>query len=358
MKKNLFDLSETASLIGVDVETVKDFISCGDLAAVGSGKALVRKCDLDRFLGIDNEADISCVPIETTNKETNMVDISYGDGSVYWNKRRNCYQAAFYLTQPDGTKVRKIVSGKTTVEAIGKMEMAKAAFSRPAASAQSVYYAQTAPVVPQNVRPVIKFSVVAEEYMRMNRKSVSDTTYSGKESMLKAILPYFGDMNIDDIEYTDVQDFLDKYSVMSNGTLRSHASIKNTYTMLKSIFFYAAKKKRPYIDNAPTYGVKIPNGATSSKDDRVFTREELVNIFRACMTHNKYMTIAALALATGMRGEEFLALKWSDIDFDAKSISISQASVRQHRKDEDGGKKWERGIGQVKTKSSVRVLYC
>ncbi len=69
------------------------------------------------------------------------------------------------------------------------------------------------------------------------------------------------------------------------------------------------------------------------------------------------MTIATLAFATGMRGEEFLALKWSDIDFDARSISVSQASVRQHRKDEDGGKKWERGIGQVKTKSSVRVLY-
>lgn len=46
MKKNLFDLSETASLIGVDVETVKDFISCGDLAAVGSGKALVRSATL------------------------------------------------------------------------------------------------------------------------------------------------------------------------------------------------------------------------------------------------------------------------------------------------------------------------
>lgn len=133
--------------------------------------------------------------------------------------------------------MRKIVSGKTKAEAIGKMVMAKGAVSRPAAPAQSVYYAQTAPVVPQNVRPVIKFSVVAEEYMRMNRKSVSDTTYSGKESMLKAILPYFGDMNIDDIEYTDVQDFLDKYSVMSNGALRSHASIKNTYTMLKSISF-------------------------------------------------------------------------------------------------------------------------
>ena len=218
MKKNLFNLSEAASLIGVDVETVKDFISCGDLAAVGSEKALVRKCDLDRFLGIDNEAD-ACAPVETTNEENNMVDIKHGDGSVYLNKRRNCFQAAFYLTQPDGTRVRKIVSGKTTVEAIGKMEMAKAAFSRPAASAQSVYYAQTDPTVPQNVRPVVKFSVVAEEYMRMNRKSVSDTTYSGKESMLKAILPYFGDMNIDDIEYTDVQEFLDKYSVMSNGTL-------------------------------------------------------------------------------------------------------------------------------------------
>ena len=187
MKKNLLNLSEAASLIGVDVETVKDFISCGDLVAVGSEKALVRKCDLDRFLGIDNETD-ACAPVETTNKENEVVDINYGDGSVYENKRRNCYQAAFYITQPDGTKVRKIVSGKTKAEAIGKMEMAKAAFSRPAASAQSVYYAQTAPVVPQNVRPVIKFSVVAEEYMRMNRKSVSDTTYSGKESMLNTIL--------------------------------------------------------------------------------------------------------------------------------------------------------------------------
>ena len=38
-------------------------------------------------------------------------------------------------------------------------------------------------------------------------------------------------------------------------------------------------------------------------------------------------------------------------------ISVSQASVRQYCKDADGGKKWERGIGQVKTKSSVRVLY-
>ena len=127
------------SIRRVDVETVKDFISCGDLAAVGSEKALVRKCDLDRFLGIDNEAD-ACAPVETTNEENNMVDIKHGDGSVYLNKRRNCFQAAFYLTQPDGTRVRKIVSGKTTVEAIGKMEMAKAAFSRPAASAQSVYY--------------------------------------------------------------------------------------------------------------------------------------------------------------------------------------------------------------------------
>ena len=128
---------------------------------------------------IDNEA---CAPVETTNKENEVVGINYGDGSVYWNKRRNCYQAAFYITQPDGTRVRKIVSGKTEAEAIGKMVMAKAAFSRPAAPAQGVYYTQTAPVVPQNVRPVIKFSVVAEEYMKMNRKSVADTTYSGKES--------------------------------------------------------------------------------------------------------------------------------------------------------------------------------
>lgn len=145
MKKNLLNLSEAASLIGVDVETVKDFISCGDLVAVGSEKALVRKCDLDRFLGIDNETD-ACAPVETTNKENEVVDINYGDGSVYENKRRNCYQAAFYITQPDGTKVRKIVSGKTKAEAIGKMVMVKGTVSRPAAPAQSVYYAQTAPL--------------------------------------------------------------------------------------------------------------------------------------------------------------------------------------------------------------------
>ena len=96
--------------------------------------------------------------------------------------------------------------------------------------------------------------------MNINRKKVKDNTFRNKESLLKPLIDYFGDMFIDDIDPETVQEFLDEFQWFEDGTLRSKASIYNTYTLLKSIFNYATKKKRPYIDNPPIYGVVMPKG--------------------------------------------------------------------------------------------------
>lgn len=350
--KMMLTLNEVADQLGISTDDVRDLISCGDLSAVGSEKSYIRKCDLDKFLGIDNTPVSAPYTIaeDISEEEFNLAITNYGEGSVYWNNKRNCYQAAFYIVLPDGTKKRKIVSGTTEVEAIGKMQLAKSAVSSSMPLATPVIMVNN-----QDAKPNVKFSTVASEYMKINRKQVTDNTFRNKESLLKPLIDYFGNMLIDDIEPENVQSFLDEFQYFEDRSLRSRASIRNTYTLLKSIFNYAKNKKRPYIDNSPVYGVVMPKGVPCDKNSKFYTKDELVDIFRACLTHNKYRTIAVLALGTGLRSEEFTALKWSDIDFNKKKLVVDEAFVV--KANSTGKTKWTRALDVTKTKSSTREEY-
>ena len=363
MSNKLLNLANVAEMLGVSLEDVKDLIDCGDLTAVGSNKNWVKSADLDKFIGNDTASsantDVSTFLASIDKKEDIVPITKYGEGSVYWNATRKCYQAAFYLTMSDGRKKRRVVSGRTEIEVIGKMQMEKMSASGAGATVPAI------PTVPNSSSVIMigssnkgenkKFSVVADEYMKIADKHNGDNTYRNKLSMLKPIMSFFGDMLIDDIEYTDVQAFLDAYSVFEDGTLRSDASIKNTYTLLKSIFNYAANKKRPYIDNAPMYGVKIPTGTKTKKEDLLFTKDELIAIFRSCLNHPRYLTLATLMLEAGARGEEFTAIRWSDIDFDKKTIDITRAFVI--KKNDTDEKKWKRDIDKTKSDAGVRKIH-
>ena len=173
------------------------------------------------------------------------------------------------------------------------------------------------------------------------------------------MLDWFGNIPIDEIREVDVQRFLDDFKKFKggsrNGQLRSQSSIKNTYTLLVTIFHYAFKCTKHYIDREPLYGVATPDGVETKKENRYFTEDELVKVFRAVLDHPKYKTIAILALSTGLRGEEFTALQWSDINFKTGAINVNKAMVVGESP--TTGKKWGRVVGKTKTKSSNRTVY-
>lgn len=350
-------LPNVAEMTGLTVDEVKDLIACGDLASFGTNKDLVRLCDLNGFLGAEPSPmqNVLIPNIENVGEEENNMSAAlYGEGSVYWNEKRKCFQAAFYLME-NGIKKRKIVGGSTEYEAIGKMQMAKAAAN--GAVPQANPSSPVMMVSPMTGKQKIKFAAVAEEYMRFSEQKNSDVTYRGKETLFRQVLTWFGDKFVDEINALDIQTFLNDYQVFKEGdragTIRSQASIKNMYVFLKAIFNYA-DKSRGYINRVPVFGVELPKGAKSNKDDMMFNEAELVTIFRAALEHPLYLTIALFALGSGLRSEEFVALKWSDVDFENKTINVSRAYII--KRSQNNQSRWTRGIGDTKTEASERIV--
>jgi len=91
----------------------------------------------------------------------------------------------------------------------------------------------------------------------------------------------------------------------------------------------------------PAIGVKVHVPETEQK---VFTNEEAKIFLReAKLTRHRFYPVWAMALFTGMRSGEMFALKWTDIDLEARLISIT--------------KQWTSkiGVGPTKTRRSRLV---
>lgn len=76
----------------------------------------------------------------------------------------------------------------------------------------------------------------------------------------------------------------------------------------------------------PAVGLKVPKAEKDKREDiKPFTREELNKILEAAS--NSYMqNIISLAVFTGMRKGEITGLRWQDVDFKKKVITIKQGA--------------------------------
>lgn len=62
----------------------------------------------------------------------------------------------------------------------------------------------------------------------------------------------------------------------------------------------------------------------------IFTAAEL-SLFLEAAKHDQFYIIFELAASTGMRQSEILALRWDDVDFQAKTISVRQAYTKAEK---------------------------
>jgi integrase len=71
--------------------------------------------------------------------------------------------------------------------------------------------------------------------------------------------------------------------------------------------------------------------ADERKRERIIIRDEELRLLDAC--DNRYRShlrpILICALDTGMRRGEILSLKWSDVDFDERVLTIRAFNTRQ-----------------------------
>ena len=160
----------------------------------------------------------------------------------------------------------------------------------------------------------ITFNDFAEEWLT-KKKKLSNTTFVNYENMLhKHIEPYFKDVILSNITPSHLQDYIDeKATEISINTVSKHISL------MRSIFKKAVYKG--YIQSNPAESL-----------DRLRRKRPQINVYNEAEL-KQLMSVAKgtvlevpifFAVMFGLRRSEIIGLRWEDIDFEKKTLTINE----------------------------------
>lgn len=175
------------------------------------------------------------------------------------------------------------------------------------------------------------FGELADHYT--THELTSKTPYYGEVCAwyLKAwIRPKWAGYSLSDVKAVAVESWL-KPIALAPG---SKAKIRN---LMHAIFQHAMRWE--FVGTNPISLVR--QSAKRVKSPDVLTVDEIERLL--CELADPWRTAVYVALTTGLRVSELLALKWEDVDFSAAEIRLSRGIVRQR-------------IGNMKTEASRKPI--
>lgn len=188
-----------------------------------------------------------------------------------------------------------------------------------------------------------KLGDYAETWKKEHYKKVSPYTQETYDNALNNhILPSLGHLKIENITPSRISIFIGE---MEEKNL-SPSTIMKSFNALNSIFKLAVKYE--VLNKNPVDKVDRPS--VTYKESEVYDYEELKQLYHLLNEQdNKQMVlIVKMALLTGMRKGEILALQWDDVDFSTNTIHVRQSL--SYTKDTGYMLK------QPKTKGSIRKV--
>lgn len=159
-----------------------------------------------------------------------------------------------------------------------------------------------------------RFSEVADEWWSDVYDSFAAQTLRGYKPAYARAIEEFGDEFISDITPMDIQSMFKKMS--TRGFFRK--TIANQRIILNQIFNHAVVSGD--IQYNPCTSVKIPAAKKSTVILPASTDDE-----QSILNSSHPWLFPKIALLTGLRKQEILALQWQDIDFTEKTISVTKA---------------------------------
>ena len=146
----------------------------------------------------------------------------------------------------------------------------------------------------------------------------------------KHILPKLGRKRMQDIKPVHVQEFVSYLSNLDshNGKGKIVAKTVRRYlTVLQSVFQQAYKLE--IITSNPTKAEKLTLPREVQKDVVIFNKQEAAEMLK-CLESEPlaFQTMIQLAIITGARRGELVALKFSDFDYDECKVTISRAAIK------------------------------
>ncbi|MCG1911504.1 site-specific integrase [Staphylococcus epidermidis] len=171
------------------------------------------------------------------------------------------------------------------------------------------------------------FKQVADDWLKQYANDVKVSSVRAREKAIKHAIERFNTKPIQTIKKHDYQRFVDDMSAQY-----SKNYVDSIVASTNMIFKYAHNIK--LIKTLPSEGIKRPKKKVSVEEledieihKKFLEKDELFKFLEVAKYHhspqNSFEVFTTLAY-TGMRAGELLALKWSDIDFENNTISITK----------------------------------
>jgi integrase len=249
-----------------------------------------------------------------------------GEGSIYEHKRdgrKVGYRGAYTVYTASGPK-RRYVSGKTRDEA--RLKLTKAMADRDG----GLVFEDGGLTVGEYVERWLKDSV---------RGTVRQSTYEAYEYMTYPhIVPALGRVKLKALTPVHVRTF---YREKLDGGLSS-ATVRKMHGVLQKTLDQAVSDG--LIPRNAAKGIRLPQG--KKKEIRPLSPDEARALLVAAQG-DRLEALYLLAISTGLREGELLALRWEDVDLEAAVVRVSRTLTR------NGGKV---SVGPPKTKNSRRTV--
>jgi integrase len=181
------------------------------------------------------------------------------------------------------------------------------------------------PVLRNRKNKKIRFEVFAEtyitDYSKPNKKSWKSDVYR-----LKALIPFFGDFYLTDIESSHVAEYKKlrlEQKVKNQEKLISQSTVNKEVKLLKNILKKAAKWKGIQIHDLELILAKeMPR-------ERILTQKEMKLLVENANPPLKQAIL--MALNTGARAGEILSMRWDNVNLEQNFITINAQETKSKR---------------------------
>ena len=170
------------------------------------------------------------------------------------------------------------------------------------------------------VQAQIRFGDLARRFVDLRVPQLGVATQAKYRIQIENhILPAFGEMQLFEIDRVHVEEWLNAKAETLGWW--SRVDLKG----ILSAMFTAAKDWRLWDGDNPTKGVRIGRKRLV-REKRLLTVEDLRRLLAALPERPKFIVLISFGL--GLRISEVLGLRWSDVDFDARTVSVRRRWYR------------------------------
>ena len=259
-----------------------------------------------------------------------------GEGSIAFYSSRNCYRGQLTVgVDENGKPKRKSFYGKTKKEVKEKMETYKL-------------------LNPINKAAINEYTVATWfNYWLWNikKRDIKPKTFERYECIYRNYIKGSEIANIPLYKFklNNLQAYYNRLS--DNG--KSPSIIKTINEKLKSSMIDA--EKNGYIEKNYCQLVNLPKEKMKEKKIEVFSVDQQ-NDFLEIIKGHEFEILFLLAIGTGLRRGELLALRWSDIDFENKTINVDSNIQQAYIFEDEETKRLEKIEQEPKTVNSFRTV--